>query len=172
MLRAIVVDCPSIQLDRIPFSLNIAIMDDIGTYQERKFPAFRNPTIDVLEHGRKKHHIPLLLEIDVTEGRSYLRQIKVATGQSLSFTTWVMACVGQAVSEHKHVHALRHLLVWRRLARNPFLAKKNDGHRGGHIRRECGQRQWQRLGHPVGHPSADCGRGQHCPQAGSGGRGH
>ncbi len=27
-------------------------MDDIGTYQERKFPAFRNPTIDVLEHGR------------------------------------------------------------------------------------------------------------------------
>ncbi len=82
-------------------------MDDIGTYQERKFPAFRNPTIDVLEHGRKKHHIPLLLEIDVTEGRSYLRQIKAATRQSLSFTAWVMACVGQAVSEHKHVHALR-----------------------------------------------------------------
>lgn len=82
-------------------------MDDIGTYQERKFPAFRNPTIDVLEHGRKKHHIPLLLEIDVTEARAYLRQIKAESGQSLSFTAWVMACVGRAVSEHKHVHALR-----------------------------------------------------------------
>lgn len=82
-------------------------MDDIGTYQERKFPAFRNPTIDVLEHGRKKHHIPLLLEIDVTEARGYLRQIKAESGQSLSFTAWVMACVGRAVSEHKHVHALR-----------------------------------------------------------------
>ncbi|MBX3058936.1 MAG: 2-oxo acid dehydrogenase subunit E2 [Anaerolineae bacterium] len=82
-------------------------MDDIGTYQERTFPVFRNPTIDVLEHGRKKHHIPLLLEIDVTEARGYLRQIKVASGQSLSFTAWVMACVGQAVSEHKYVHALR-----------------------------------------------------------------
>lgn len=83
------------------------VMDDIGTYQKRKFPAFRNPTIDVLEHGRKKHHIPLLLEIDVTEARGRLRQIKAATGQSLSFTAWVMACVGRAVSEHKHVHALR-----------------------------------------------------------------
>ncbi|HRQ41347.1 MAG TPA: 2-oxo acid dehydrogenase subunit E2 [Chloroflexota bacterium] len=82
-------------------------MDDIGTYQERKFPAFRNPTIDVLEHGRKKHHIPLLLEIDVTEARTYLRQIKAESGQSLSFTAWVMACVGRAVSEHKNVHALR-----------------------------------------------------------------
>ncbi len=82
-------------------------MDDIGTYQERKFPAFRNPTIDVLEHGRKKHHIPLLLEIDVTEARDYLRQIKAESGQSISFTVWVMACVGRAVSEHKHVHALR-----------------------------------------------------------------
>ncbi|MCL4262083.1 MAG: 2-oxo acid dehydrogenase subunit E2 [Anaerolineae bacterium] len=82
-------------------------MDDIGTYQERKFPAFRNPTIDVLEHGRKKHHIPLLLEIDVTAGRSYLRQIKAETGQAISFTAWIITCVGQAVGEHKHVHALR-----------------------------------------------------------------
>ncbi len=82
-------------------------MDDIGTYQERKFPAFRNPTIDVLEHGRKKHHIPLLLEIDITEARTYLRQIKAESGQIISFTAWVMACVGRAVSEHKHVHALR-----------------------------------------------------------------
>lgn len=82
-------------------------MDDIGTYQERPFPAFRNPTIDVLEHGRKKHHIPLLLEIDITEARTYLRQIKTQSGQTISFTAWVMACVGRAVSEHKHVHALR-----------------------------------------------------------------
>ncbi|NJN55795.1 MAG: 2-oxo acid dehydrogenase subunit E2 [Anaerolineae bacterium] len=85
----------------------MVLMDDIGTYQERPFPASRNPTIDVLEHGRKKHHIPLLLEIDVTEARAYLRQIKAESGQSLSFTAWIMKCVGQAVSEHKHVHALR-----------------------------------------------------------------
>lgn len=82
-------------------------MDDIGTYQERQFPASRNPTIDVLEHGRKKHHIPLLLEIDVTNGRNTLRQIKTERGEGISFTAWVMKCVGQAVSEHKHVHALR-----------------------------------------------------------------
>lgn len=82
-------------------------MDDIGTYQERVFPKFRNPTIDTLELGRKKHHIPLLFEIDVTEGRSYLRGIKTASGQGISFTAWALKCIGQAVSEHKAVHGLR-----------------------------------------------------------------
>jgi hypothetical protein len=44
-------------------------MDEIGTYQERAFPAFRNPTLDTLDIGLKKHHIPVLFEVDVTEAR-------------------------------------------------------------------------------------------------------
>jgi pyruvate/2-oxoglutarate dehydrogenase complex dihydrolipoamide acyltransferase (E2) component len=82
-------------------------MNEIGSYEERVFPAFRNPTIDVLEHGRRKHHIPVLLEIDVTDGRRQLHAIKAATGEALSFTGWVMHCLAQAVSEHKRIHALR-----------------------------------------------------------------
>ena len=82
-------------------------MDNIGTYQKRPFPAFRNPTIDTLEIGRKKHHIPILLEPDVTEAREYLRELKARTGEGLSFTGWVMACIAQAVSEHKHIQAMR-----------------------------------------------------------------
>ena len=82
-------------------------MDEIGTYQERRFPAFRNPTLDTLDWGRKKHHIPLLLEVDVTEARESLRASKAATGEALSFTGWVVKCVGQAVSEHKQIQAMR-----------------------------------------------------------------
>ena len=82
-------------------------MDDIGTYQERPFSTFRNPTIDILEHGLKKHHVPCLFEIDVTEGRKYLRELKAESGEGISFTAWVMKCIGQAVSDHKHIHALR-----------------------------------------------------------------
>lgn len=82
-------------------------MNDIGTYEEREFSAFRNPTLDTLEQGRKKHHIPLLLEIDVTEGRRYLHAVKVRTGAGASFTGWVMKCIGQSVSEHKRIHAMR-----------------------------------------------------------------
>jgi pyruvate/2-oxoglutarate dehydrogenase complex dihydrolipoamide acyltransferase (E2) component len=82
-------------------------MDGIGAYQEREFSASRNPTIDILELGRRKHHIPVLLEIDITESRKRLHEIKTARGRGISFTAWVMACIGQAASEHKRVHALR-----------------------------------------------------------------
>lgn len=82
-------------------------MDDIGTYQEHEFPTFRNPTVDTLELGRKKHHVPVLFEIDVTEGRKRLREIKAEGGQGVSFTAWVLKCIGRAVSDHKHIHALR-----------------------------------------------------------------
>ena len=82
-------------------------MDDIGTYSEREFPRFRNPTIDTLELGIKKHHIPFLLEVDITKAREYMREFKSRTGEGLSFTGWVMKCIGQAVSEHKHIHAMR-----------------------------------------------------------------
>jgi pyruvate/2-oxoglutarate dehydrogenase complex dihydrolipoamide acyltransferase (E2) component len=82
-------------------------MDDIGTYKEREFPEFRIPTLDTLELGIKKHHIPFLLEVDVTEAREYMRELKSRTGEALSFTGWVMKCIGQAVSEHKHIQAMR-----------------------------------------------------------------
>jgi pyruvate/2-oxoglutarate dehydrogenase complex dihydrolipoamide acyltransferase (E2) component len=82
-------------------------MDDIGTYEEREFPEFRNPTLDTLELGIKKHHTPFLLEIDVTKAREYMRELKSRTGEGLSFTGWVMKCIGQAVSEHKHIQAMR-----------------------------------------------------------------
>ena len=82
-------------------------MDNIGTYEKLEFPKFRTPTIDTLNHGLKKHHIPFLLEVDVTKARSYIRNLKVRTGEGVSFSGWVMKCIGQAVSEHKHVHAIR-----------------------------------------------------------------
>ena len=81
--------------------------DPIGAYEERAFPAHRIPTIDTLEVGKKKHHIPLLLEVDVTEAREQLRAVKAKTGERISFTGWVLACIGQAAGEHKHVHAMR-----------------------------------------------------------------
>ena len=82
-------------------------MDDIGTYKEREFPEFRNPTLDTLDIGIKKHHIPFLFEVDVTEAREYIRGFKARTGEGLSFTGWVMKCISQAVSEHKHIQAMR-----------------------------------------------------------------
>ncbi|MGG6295640.1 2-oxo acid dehydrogenase subunit E2 [Leptolyngbya sp. AN02str] len=80
--------------------------DLIGSYEKRKFSSFRNPTIDILIWGRQRHHIPMLLEVDVTAAREAIDHQK-QQGKHLSFTGWFVKCIAQAVSEHKAVHALR-----------------------------------------------------------------
>jgi pyruvate/2-oxoglutarate dehydrogenase complex dihydrolipoamide acyltransferase (E2) component len=79
----------------------------MGSFEQREFPNFRNPTIDTLIWGRKRHHIPILLEIDVTEARIAIAEYHAQTGQRISFTGWVVKCVAQAVSEHPFIHAIR-----------------------------------------------------------------
>jgi pyruvate/2-oxoglutarate dehydrogenase complex dihydrolipoamide acyltransferase (E2) component len=56
-----------------------------------------------------------LFEADVTEARKKLHMYKEATGESISFTGWIAACVGKAVGEHKQVHALmigKHFVIF------------------------------------------------------------
>jgi pyruvate/2-oxoglutarate dehydrogenase complex dihydrolipoamide acyltransferase (E2) component len=79
----------------------------VGSFEQREFPYFRNPTIDTLIWGQKRHHIPILLEIDVTEARSAIHDRYTQTGQRISFTGWVVKCIAQAVSEHPFIHAVR-----------------------------------------------------------------
>jgi pyruvate/2-oxoglutarate dehydrogenase complex dihydrolipoamide acyltransferase (E2) component len=82
-------------------------VDLIGHFEKRNFPQFRNPTIDTMVWGRQRHHVPILLEIDVTAAREAIHTQKARTGQGISFTGWIIKCLAQAVSDHKYVHALR-----------------------------------------------------------------
>jgi deazaflavin-dependent oxidoreductase (nitroreductase family) len=66
---------------------------------------------------RSTHHKPLmhgLIEVDVTRARSAIEAMEQTTGESLSFTAFIIGCVGRAVDEHRYVHALwngrRHLI--------------------------------------------------------------
>jgi len=59
---------------------------------------------------RSVQHTPMmhgLLEVDVARAREFLREHKANTGESLSFTAFLMACLGKAVEEHKAVQAFR-----------------------------------------------------------------
>jgi pyruvate/2-oxoglutarate dehydrogenase complex dihydrolipoamide acyltransferase (E2) component len=59
---------------------------------------------------RSTHHKPMihgLLEVDVSRARAHLRDHQAKTGESLSFTAFLMACLGKAVEEHKAVQAMR-----------------------------------------------------------------
>jgi pyruvate/2-oxoglutarate dehydrogenase complex dihydrolipoamide acyltransferase (E2) component len=59
---------------------------------------------------RSAHHTPImhgLLEVDVSRARAHLRDQKAKTGESLSFTAFLIACLAKAVEEHKAVKAIR-----------------------------------------------------------------
>jgi pyruvate/2-oxoglutarate dehydrogenase complex dihydrolipoamide acyltransferase (E2) component len=57
-----------------------------------------------------KHTIRGLVELDVTKARQLMREHKALTGEDLSFTAYIAACVGQAVAMKKQVQAYR---TWR-----------------------------------------------------------
>ncbi|NHJ20914.1 MAG: hypothetical protein EAX91_08235 [Candidatus Lokiarchaeota archaeon] len=69
----------------------------IGRYEVTKFPKNRKMVIDIMEEGIKKHYVKGLVEFDVTDGRKLLKEYKLKKGMSLSFTGWILKCIGQAV---------------------------------------------------------------------------
>ena len=85
-------------------------------FQVVPFRPERNATVDTLRWAKKRHTIPMLLEVDVTAARKAIRTFRKSTGQGLSFTAWVIRCVARAASEHPRVHAARrgsrHLVVF------------------------------------------------------------
>ena len=79
----------------------------IGKYEILKFPKERKMVIDIMEQGMNKHYIKALIELDVTLGRQKISDYKKQYGKPLSFTGWIMKCIGKAANEHKDVHALK-----------------------------------------------------------------
>ena len=76
-------------------------------YQVVPYPKYRRWMVTAF---RSTHHKPMihgLLEVDVTRPRAHLREHKAKTGESLSFTAFLIACLAKAVEEHKAVQAFR-----------------------------------------------------------------
>src|SRR5574341_1217525 len=80
------------------------------SYQIVPFPIYRQPVIETLQIWALKHPIHGLIEIDVTGARQFIREHAAQTGEILSFTGFIISCVGRAVGENKAVHAMRN---WR-----------------------------------------------------------
>jgi pyruvate/2-oxoglutarate dehydrogenase complex dihydrolipoamide acyltransferase (E2) component len=56
---------------------------------------------------QRKPMMHFLLEVDVTRARQYMREYKATTGEALSFTAFLIACLAKAVDENKAVQAYR-----------------------------------------------------------------
>lgn len=56
---------------------------------------------------RRRNTIHTIAEADVTEARSLLREHRARSGESLSFTAYVVACLARTVAEFPEMNALR-----------------------------------------------------------------
>ncbi len=85
-------------------------------YQVVPYPKIRRWMAAMFRSVQHKPMIHGLLEVDVTRARAYLREHKAITGESLSFTAFLIACLAKAVDEHKAVQACRkgskHLILF------------------------------------------------------------
>jgi pyruvate/2-oxoglutarate dehydrogenase complex dihydrolipoamide acyltransferase (E2) component len=82
-------------------------------YQTIPFPKLRRLMVDGGRLARQKHLIHGLVEMDVTRVRQTIRDHKAKTGETLSFTAFIMVCLGQTVNRNKHMQAYR--TWWERL---------------------------------------------------------
>lgn len=71
------------------------------------FSRERQLIVDSLTVGWRRHVVHGLVEIDVTRARKLIRDHKRQTGETLSFTAFVVTCFAQAIDKHKRVQAYR-----------------------------------------------------------------
>jgi len=76
-------------------------------YKVVPYPKLRRLLTVMLRALQRKPMMHFLLEVDVTRARQYIREHKANTGETLSFTAFLIACLGKAVDEHKAVQAYR-----------------------------------------------------------------
>jgi pyruvate/2-oxoglutarate dehydrogenase complex dihydrolipoamide acyltransferase (E2) component len=76
-------------------------------YRLAPYPKLRRVLALMYPSVRRKPMFHVLLEVDVTSVRAFLREHKANTGESLSFTAFIATCLGRAVDENKSLQACR-----------------------------------------------------------------
>ena len=82
-------------------------------HEVKPFPLSRRVISDSARAYRRRNTILGLVEVDVTEARRIIRAHKEHTGETLSFTAFIIACLGQAIDQNRYLHARRDF--WGRL---------------------------------------------------------
>lgn len=77
------------------------------TYLVVPLPRLRRVLALMYPVVQRAHKTRGLIEVDVTEARQYLREHKTETGEDLSFTAFIIACLAHVVDENKALNACR-----------------------------------------------------------------
>ncbi|WP_440008495.1 2-oxo acid dehydrogenase subunit E2 [Halomicrococcus sp. SG-WS-1] len=81
-------------------------MDNEGNRVEPSFSR-RHGTIDYMRMAGSRSNIHGLIEIDVTDARDSIQTIEEKTGEQLSFTGFIVFCLGRAIEDHPQINAYR-----------------------------------------------------------------
>lgn len=82
-------------------------MNEKEQYVIKEFPSSRQSTFDVGYIGVRNHHMKALLELDITSARELIKNYRNKNKVELSFTSWIIKCISQAIAENKSVHGIR-----------------------------------------------------------------
>jgi pyruvate/2-oxoglutarate dehydrogenase complex dihydrolipoamide acyltransferase (E2) component len=73
-------------------------------YIFKKIPPSRIATFDIFSVGLIKHHVSALLEFDVTDSRTKLRELR-KNGIPVSFNAWIIKVIGSILKDHPEASA-------------------------------------------------------------------
>lgn len=76
-------------------------------FEVRDSPPRRRDIVDALEVGVRRHMVHALLEFDVMRPRQLIRDHASRTGERLSFTAFIVACLARAIQQDPLLHAYR-----------------------------------------------------------------
>ncbi len=82
-------------------------MKDFGQYKVLKFNKRRQMIAELLDQSSRYKHIIGIMEMDVTKTTNIISKQLEKTGERLSFTSWCMKCIAQAVSEFPELITFR-----------------------------------------------------------------
>lgn len=114
-------------------------------------PAMRRWAFDAGYLGRRAHIVHGLLEIDVSDARTIIRHHRQTTGEKLSFTAFIINCLGQAVTSNPHVHAYRdwrnRLIIFENVNINSMIEAEMNGRKAPmpHIFKAVNKRSFRQI---------------------------
>lgn len=102
-------------------------------YEVLPFPLMRRVVVDVGRINRRKPIIHGLREVDVTEAQRLIREHRDRTGEALSFTAFILTCLGRAVDANRRIHAYRNwrnqLIVFDDVDITSLIEVEAEGHK-------------------------------------------
>jgi pyruvate/2-oxoglutarate dehydrogenase complex dihydrolipoamide acyltransferase (E2) component len=76
-------------------------------YQVLPFTMNRRMVAASATVGREQNNVQAIIEVDISEPRRFIREYRQRTGERLSLTAYVAACLARAIAEYPNLNAFR-----------------------------------------------------------------